>query len=298
MWNPWTRVFMQASQRSCNGTTTERRWLGVDVCAWQVHVYNRSFLLMIITCYALVCAVFAAGASMSCFLVVGTFKSMGMLLQVFIVQFDASDSLTALALGITAGFMGVLSKITWSNISFSLKTWYFFHYLVISRPSRELLISALQFSPDGGNRDSVLFLCLRCGSPRHDYHGCRCVLRTVLRFRHFVNLQPRTVYMYMQMKWNFLGIGYAAMFGPCFTIMGAYFDKKRALANALTVAGASLGQLVIPFIMRYLLDSYGLDNTLFIYGAVQLHGFIAALLLRPPEFYRDLQADPAVWVIF
>ena len=135
---------------------------------------------------------------MSCFLVVGTFKSMGMLLQVFIVQFDASDSLTALALGITAGFMGVLSKITWSNISFSSKTLYFFHYLVVSRPSRELLISALQFSPDGGNRDSVLFLCLRCGSPRHDYHSCRCVLRTVLRFRHFVNLQPRTVYMQMK----------------------------------------------------------------------------------------------------
>ena len=59
---------------------------------------------------------------MSCFLVVGTFKSMGMLLQVFIVQFDASDSLTALALGITAGFMGVLSKITGSNISFCSKT--------------------------------------------------------------------------------------------------------------------------------------------------------------------------------
>lgn len=84
----------------------------------------------------------------------------------------------------------------------------------------------------------------------------------------------------------YAGIGYAAMFGPCFTIMGSYFDKKRALANSLTVAGASLGQLLIPFLMRFLLDSYGLSKTLLIYGAVQLHGLVAALLLRPPEFYK------------
>ena len=44
------------------------------------------------------------------FLVVGTFKSMGILLAAFIVKFNASSSVTALAMGIAAGFMGALSK--------------------------------------------------------------------------------------------------------------------------------------------------------------------------------------------
>ena len=94
-------------------------------------------------------------------------------------------------------------------------------------------------------------------------------------------------HLYCKCFLKFLGIGYAAIFGPCFTIMGHYFDERRALANSLTVAGASLGLLSIPILMNYLLDTFGLKNTLFIYGAVQLHGLVAALLLRPPHLYPD-----------
>ena len=81
------------------------------------------------------------------------------------------------------------------------------------------------------------------------------------------------------------GFGYAGLFGPSLLIIGMYFDKRRSLANGITVAGSSVGQLVIPLIMTFLINEYTLQGALIIYAAFHLNGLVAGMLMRPPQFY-------------
>lgn len=64
-----------------------------------------------------------------------------------------------------------------------------------------------------------------------------------------------------------------------------YFDKRRAIANSLGVAGASVGQLVFPPLLAYLLSEYNFSGTMLIFSAIALHAFAAAALFRPPAFF-------------
>ena len=82
------------------------------------------------------------------------------------------------------------------------------------------------------------------------------------------------------------GTGYGFMFGPSFNIITIYFKKRRSLANGLTLAGASIGQLVLPQLLTYLLFEYGLRGTLYIYSAFCLHFVLAGLLMRPASYYE------------
>ena len=68
-------------------------------------------------------------------------------------------------------------------------------------------------------------------------------------------------------------------------MIGVYFEKRRALANGIAVAGASVGQLLIPLLMNFLIKNYDVSGALVIYAAVHLNGLVAAMLLRPPHFY-------------
>ena len=49
-------------------------------------------------------------------------------------------------------------------------------------------------------------------------------------------------------NYEFSGIGYGLTFAPCSTIISFYFDKRRALANGITVSGSGLGAIFLPFL--------------------------------------------------
>lgn len=83
----------------------------------------------------------------------------------------------------------------------------------------------------------------------------------------------------------FLGIGYACLYGPSLMPIGLFFVKRRTLANGLALSGASVGQLVIPVMMNYLIDTYTVWGALLIFSAFLLHGLVAAMLMTPPSFY-------------
>ena len=72
---------------------------------------------------------------------------------------------------------------------------------------------------------------------------------------------------------------------PSLVIIGSYFEKKRALANGMAFAAGSAGTFVSPPLIKYLLDSYGLDGTFYILGGIVFHVSVAGMLFRPPEFY-------------
>ena len=76
------------------------------------------------------------------------------------------------------------------------------------------------------------------------------------------------------------------MFTPSMIIVSQYFDKHRSLANGFTMAGGSLGQLVIPILLNYWLKTYALQGTLLLYAGLFTHGLLAGALMRPVGFYK------------
>ncbi|ELT97796.1 hypothetical protein CAPTEDRAFT_210198 [Capitella teleta] len=84
----------------------------------------------------------------------------------------------------------------------------------------------------------------------------------------------------------FSGIGYGFLFGPAMVTVGQYFEKRRSLANGLAVAGGSVGQLVLPLFLSYILNEYGYEGAMLIYAGVCLNVIPGVMLLRPPSFYN------------
>ena len=75
--------------------------------------------------------------------------------------------------------------------------------------------------------------------------------------------------------------------------MGQYFHKRRAFANGLAFAGGSLGQLLIPLVLRALTDELGFRNALMIYGALVLNIVVGAALFRPISSYAQKETPEA-----
>ena len=82
------------------------------------------------------------------------------------------------------------------------------------------------------------------------------------------------------------GMGYGFMFGTSMVSVSQYFLKRRSLANGLAVSGGSIGQLVLPQFLRFVLAEYGFQGALLIYAGLVLNAIPGALLLRPPEHYK------------
>lgn len=76
------------------------------------------------------------------------------------------------------------------------------------------------------------------------------------------------------------------MHGNGLVMVSRYFEKRRALATGLAVAGGSIGQFVMPPLLHYLLSTYYLPGTLLIVGGIYLHMVVSGCLYRPVSFYN------------
>lgn len=91
-----------------------------------------------------------------------------------------------------------------------------------------------------------------------------------------------------RMEWMYLTIGVIAgsgcgfVFAPSTTIISFYFEKRRAMALGVVLAGAGLGSVVYPYFYRIILDSFGLRTSLIIVSGVLMYVPFVALLLREP----------------
>jgi len=63
------------------------------------------------------------------------------------------------------------------------------------------------------------------------------------------------------------------------------FDR---FLKGITMAGGSVGQMLIPLVMQGLFDSYGLRGGLLIYSAVVLQSLVAAALFQPSRWHWKL----------
>ena len=55
----------------------------------------------------------------------------------------------------------------------------------------------------------------------------------------------------------FVGIGAGLAFPPTVYIVTSYFVRLRGLANGLCISGSALGSIILPPVLRYLLETYG-----------------------------------------
>ncbi|PVD19119.1 hypothetical protein C0Q70_21681 [Pomacea canaliculata] len=84
------------------------------------------------------------------------------------------------------------------------------------------------------------------------------------------------------------GAGVSFSYGPCFVLLGQYFDRRLTLATAVVNSGVSVGALVMPYLLRLLLDQYSLPGGLLVMSAVLANMFVCACVLRPfPASHRD-----------
>ncbi|XP_048347981.1 monocarboxylate transporter 6 isoform X2 [Sphaerodactylus townsendi] len=95
----------------------------------------------------------------------------------------------------------------------------------------------------------------------------------------------------------YLTAGFITGLGTCFsfqagvTVLGYYFVRQRALANALASTGVSIGFTLWPLLSQYLLDEMGWRNTFFMLGGVMLHCCVCGAVMRP---VRTKQPDPSL----
>ncbi|CAH1271591.1 SLC16A12 [Branchiostoma lanceolatum] len=77
------------------------------------------------------------------------------------------------------------------------------------------------------------------------------------------------------------GFGSSLAFIPSMSMVGKYFDKKRALANGIAFSGVSVGNIVFPPVFTYLIEEYGWRGSFLIAAGVMLNITAFAALLRP-----------------
>lgn len=90
------------------------------------------------------------------------------------------------------------------------------------------------------------------------------------------------VYMYITYG-LVLGIGASLVYAPSLAILGHYFTAKIGLVNSLVTAGSSVFSIVMPIVLRRLINAHGVQNT-FKY----LTGLMGVLILCSLTFKEKL----------
>lgn len=75
--------------------------------------------------------------------------------------------------------------------------------------------------------------------------------------------------------------GCSFAYQPSLVILGHYFKKRLGLVNGIVTAGSSLFTVSLPFLLRVLIDSVGLYNTLRVLCILMFILFLAGFTYKP-----------------
>lgn len=75
--------------------------------------------------------------------------------------------------------------------------------------------------------------------------------------------------------------GCSFAYQPSLVILGHYFKKRLGLVNGIVTAGSSLFTVSLPFLLRVLIDSVDLFNTLRVLCVLMFILFLAGFTYRP-----------------
>lgn len=65
--------------------------------------------------------------------------------------------------------------------------------------------------------------------------------------------------------------------------MTSYFVRLRGLANGICISGSAFGSIILPPILRYLLENFGYRGAVLIMGGITLNTWVAAIFYEPVE---------------
>ncbi|XP_077407768.1 monocarboxylate transporter 6-like isoform X2 [Vanacampus margaritifer] len=79
------------------------------------------------------------------------------------------------------------------------------------------------------------------------------------------------------------GLGFCLSFQPAVTILGQYFVRRRAFANAVSSTGTALGLCTLPALANFLHGELGWRGSFLVLGAVLLNCCVCGAVMRPLE---------------
>lgn len=85
-----------------------------------------------------------------------------------------------------------------------------------------------------------------------------------------------------------LGIGLGLIASGTFLAINDWFTTKKSTAVGISMAGTSLGQMLMPIFLGKLLEKYGFKGTALTVGLMCYSGFFGALLFRVSMTFRCL----------
>lgn len=90
----------------------------------------------------------------------------------------------------------------------------------------------------------------------------------------------------------FPGIGVGLAMSAAFVALNHYFSKKRGQAVGLSMAGTALGMLIMPQLVRYLLEEFSFRGAVLILAGLALHSAVGSILLQPVKWHlKDEELD-------
>lgn len=84
-----------------------------------------------------------------------------------------------------------------------------------------------------------------------------------------------------EVTFSLAGLGFCFSFQPAVTILGHYFVRRRALANAMSSMGTALGLCTLPLLGNYLHSELGWRGSFLVLGALLLNCCVCGAVMRP-----------------
>ncbi|XP_019730029.1 monocarboxylate transporter 6 isoform X2 [Hippocampus comes] len=77
------------------------------------------------------------------------------------------------------------------------------------------------------------------------------------------------------------GLGFCLSYQPAVTILGQYFVRRRAFANAISSTGTALGLCTLPVLANFLHGELGWRGSFLVLGGVLLNCCVCGAVMRP-----------------
>ncbi|XP_067669858.1 monocarboxylate transporter 5-like [Haliotis asinina] len=103
----------------------------------------------------------------------------------------------------------------------------------------------------------------------------------ILAIGVLTNSFASNVYVLIFSQGGLAGIGAAMLYGPGLVMVGKYFTKRRALATAICSCGVSTGGMLLPPLVQFLIQEYGLRGAFLIITGMMLQILTFVSLYRP-----------------
>nr|XP_060638963.1 monocarboxylate transporter 13-like [Anolis sagrei ordinatus] len=145
---------------------------------------------------------------------------------------------------------------------------------------------------------SVSIATLMCGSPLATGLGKRFGERPVAMLGGFLSgfgLLLASFATSLAQLYVFIGlltgVGGALIFAPSLSLVARYFDRRRAVANAVAFSGAGIATLGFSPLFQLLVDGYGWRGGLLILSGMVFNLVVCGALLRPLRLATEETKD-------